>query len=138
MNNALLKRFEKHLSLNNGVLAVAVFITLTWLWGTVSAIQRNFTLQQREEDLKQQISLETLQNQNLQYQQAYFKSAEYLELSARQHFDKSSPSESELILPAHVTVSTPTPSASSAAVQSQPKSNFEQWIFFLFGNHPSA
>jgi len=134
MNSALLKRFEKHLSLNNGVLAVAVFITLTWLWGTVSAIQRNFVLQQREEDLKQQISLETLQNENLKYQEAYFKSPEYLELSARQHFDKVSPGERELILPAHTVSSEP--AAQTASVSSvQPKSNFEQWMFFLFGSH---
>lgn len=135
--NISLRRFEKHLTLNNGVLALAVFLTAAWLLGTVSAIQRNFVLQQRAEDLKQQITLATLQNQNLAYQQKYYQSPEYLELSARQHFDKASPGESEILLPAHTVSSTNTKTASSSQPL-QTKSDFEQWLYFLFGKPSSS
>lgn len=126
-----LKRFEHYLTLNNGVLLVAVLVTIGWLWGTISAIQRNFILEQQAQDLRAEISLQALQNQNAKYQQMYYKSTEYLELSAREHFDKASPGESEILLPPNTVSSEPR--SKTTAPQEAKRTNFEQWLSFLFG-----
>ena len=128
----LVQRFEHHLTLNNGVLAIAVIITASWVWGTINAIEKNFLLEQRAEDLQQQVTVQKLQNQNLQYQQHYLQTNEYLELSAREHFDKVTPGENELILPPN-TVSSPPPKT-TAAIPTKQRSNVDQWLFFLLAN----
>ncbi len=127
-----MKRLEKYLTLNNAVLTVAVLITLSWLWGTISAIQKNFLLEQQAENLKQQISVQTLKNQNLTYQKNYFNSAEFLDLAARQQPNVAGPGESVLILPPNTVSSQPSKQSSTVIVAK--RSNFEQWLYFFFGD----
>lgn len=132
MLNDLKKRIEPFLTLNNAVLAVAVFITLSWLWGTIQAIQKNFALQQKVDDLKQEISVDQLENQTLQFQQKYLNSSEYLELSARAHLNKALPGEKVINLPPNTVSATPQKSPTSA-IGIKSRSNLEQWLYFLFG-----
>src|SRR5215212_185850 len=130
------KMIDRHLTLNNGVLAVATLITLSWIWGTVQAIEKNFVLAQQKEDLVQQISLHQLENQNLQYQQAYYHSAEFLDLNARERFDKAAPGEKEIILPPNTVASPPAKTTAAAPVTQQ--GNLQQWLYFLFGQKNRA
>jgi len=128
----MLKKLRSHLTLNNGVLLVALLITASWVWGTVGAIQQNFLLQQEVDGLDQQIAFQELENQTLQFENQYYGSKEYLELSARAHLNKANPGEKVLILP-------PNTVADSGGAQTAPvtpiakRSNFEQWLYFLFG-----
>lgn len=129
----MLKNFRTHLTLNNGVLLVALLVTGSWAWGTVGAIQQNFVLQQEVDSLGQQIAYQELENQTLQFENQYYGGQEYLELSAREHLNKASSGEKLLILP-------PNTVSDKAAVVQQPvtpiskRSNFQQWLYFLFGN----
>lgn len=121
------------MTLNNGVLLVALFITVSWVWGTVDAIQQNFVLQQQVDTLSQEIGYQDLENQTIVFQNQYYNSNEYLELAARDHLNKANAGEKLLILPP----ATVSDTASTQAVTTTPiskRSNFQQWLYFLFGN----
>jgi cell division protein FtsB len=127
----LINRAKAHLNLNNGVLVVALLIAFSWVWSTIDAIQRNFKLQQQVDDLRQEIAVQDLKNKSSEFQNKYYASGEYQELSARERLNKASPGEKVLILPPNtvhseeLTVQTETPIVE--------RSNFAQWMYFLFG-----
>ena len=74
----MFKRLTSYINLNNGVLVVALLITLSWIWGTVEAIQSNFALQQQVDTLAQENAYYDLQNETLKFQQKYYQTNEYL------------------------------------------------------------
>jgi len=127
------KRVRALATLNNTVLVVALLIASTWVWSTVEAIQHNFTLQQRVDALSQQIAVDELQNKTLELQRSYYNSDQYLELSARERLGLAMPGEKLLVLPANtVKPMEQTPAAAPTATIAD-RSNFGQWMYFLFG-----
>jgi cell division protein FtsB len=131
----MLKQLRPHLTLNNGVLLVALLITVTWMWGTVGAIQQNFVLQQQVDSLSQQIGYQDLENQTLAFENQYYNSNEYLELAARDHLSKANPGEKMLILPSTTaSVASTTQQTTTVTIPITKRSNFQQWVYFLFGN----
>jgi len=130
---AAIRRARSLATLNNAVLLVALLIASTWVWSTMQAIQHNFTLQQQVDTLAQQIAVDELQNKTLQLQKAYYNSDQYVELSARERLGLAAPGEKLLVLPPN----TVKPQAQTVAVdpaQLEPeRSNFAQWMYFLFG-----
>lgn len=132
--SSLLKRVRALATLNNGVLAVAVLIASTWVWSTVEAIQHNFKLQQQVDTLSQQIAVDELQNKTLQLQKTYYGSDQYLELSARERLGLAAPGEKVVILPPN-TVKSPSSTVQTASSGGTigDRSNFAQWMYFLFG-----
>ncbi len=129
----MLAKLRSHFTLNNGVLLLALLITMSWVWGTVQAIQQNFVLQQQVDGIGQQIAFQDLENKTLEFENQYYGSNEYLELSARSHLNKSAPGEKLLILPQN-TVSDKAPATTSVVMPISKRSNFQQWLYFLFGN----
>lgn len=130
----LLHRYRHYLTIQNGTIIVAFLISMGWVWGTVQTLQKNFTYQQQVDALTQNVELERLRNENLEFQQQYFRSEEFLELSARQRLGKAAPGEKLIILPdSRNIVDTVTPGATSqtATVKS---SNLAQWVRFFFGD----
>jgi len=129
----MLHNIRPHLTLNNGVLAVALLVTVSWVWGTVGAIQQNFLLQQQVDTLAQRIDFQQLENQTLGFENQYYNSHEYLELAARDHLGKANPGEKLLVLPP-TTVTDTSPSQTTPTTPIEKRSNFQQWMYFLFGN----
>jgi len=128
----LLHRYRHYLTIQNGTIALAFIIAMGWMWGTVQTLQKNFTYQRQVDVLAQNVELEKLRNQNLQFQQRYFKSDEFLELSARQRLGKASPGEKLIILPDSRGVVDAT-SPTTEQVVPVKASNFSQWLRFFFG-----
>lgn len=128
-------RWAKGLAtLNNAVLGVALLIASTWVWSTVEAIQQNFKLQQQVDTLSEQIALDELQNKTLQLQKAYYASEQYLELSARERLGLAMPGEKVVVLPPNMVKPAPLPAAQATADGTiTERSNFAQWMYFLFG-----
>jgi cell division protein FtsB len=118
---------------------IFVIIVLLVSWSGVKSIQTNYNLQKQITALKQQNSLQQLQNSNLALQNQYYNSNQYLELSARQSFGLAAPGEKEVVVPASVaqayTVNLPgtdTPDAATKAKQPTYQRNFQSWVdFFL-------
>src|SRR5665811_63230 len=81
---------------------VFVVIVLLISWSGVKTVQTNYGLQKQISALKQQNSLQQLQNENLGLQNQYFNSNQYLELAARQNFGLAATGEKEIIVPQSV------------------------------------
>jgi cell division protein FtsB len=127
-----IRSFERYATLNNAVLAIAVFIALGWVWGTVDALGRNYKYQQQVDTARAQNELLSLQTDNLQAEQAYLNTNEYLELAAREKLNKAMPGEKLLILPKSQGGTT-----ASRAISAPAPSNVSQWVTFLLGSHNS-
>jgi cell division protein FtsB len=141
MNTTHLVKTAKHLwhrygTMNNIVIAAAFVIAMSWAWGSITTMQRNFALQKEVDKQRRELELTDLEVQTLQYQQNYYRSDEYKDLAAREHLGLASPGEKVLHLPPNsqaakqegTQVTTTQPVSSAAAV-----SNFDQWINFLIG-----
>lgn len=119
-------------------LAVFGVIVLLISWSGAKAIQTNYDLQKQISQLQQENQVWQLKDNNLQLQNEYFNTDQYLELSARQNFGLGEPGEKELIVPksvalAHtVNVSGSQNQAKASSRQPFYQRNFEAWMnFFL-------
>jgi cell division protein FtsB len=117
---------------------VFVIIVLLISWSGIKSIQTNYNLQKQISGLKQKTAVQKLENNNLELQNDYYKSGQYLELSARQNFGLAQPGEKEIIVPQNValayTVDLPTDNKIEKANDQQPayQKHFEAWVdFFL-------
>jgi cell division protein FtsB len=117
---------------------IFVVVVLLVSWSGIKSIQTNYGLQKQITALKQQNDLQKLQNSNQALQNEYYKSNQYLELSARQNFGLAAPGEKEIIVPKDVALAhaakLPKPTTADLAKEKQPayQRNFESWInFFL-------
>ena len=133
----LLNKAKVHVNLNNGVLVVALLIAFSWVWSTIDAIGRNFKLQQQVDDLRQEIAVQELKNQTAEFQNKYYSSGEYQELSARERLNKAAPGEKVLILPPNTVKSDGTQQQVPTETPIAERSNFAQWMYFLFGDKDS-
>lgn len=115
-----------------------VIIVLMISWSGIKSIQTNYGLQKQISKLNQQNSLKQLENNNLSLQNNYYKSNQYLELSARRNFGLAAPGEKEIIVPKSValTYAPPLPESDVPEIVTvkQPgyQRNIESWVnFFL-------
>jgi len=129
----IINRYRHLLTIQNAGLAVALVIALSWVWGAVITLQKNYQHQQQVDANNQKIAIMKLQNQNYKFQQAYYKSDEFLELSARQKLGLVQPGEKLVILPSSegITDTTVQTTQPTATVK---KDNFSQWLEFFFGS----
>jgi cell division protein FtsB len=115
---------------------VFVIIVLLISWSGIKTIQTNYGLQRQISGLRQQADVQKLENTNLALQNEYFKSHQYLELSARQNFGLANNGEKVLIVPKEValanTIDTPGLSDETTTQKSSPQHHFQSWVdFFL-------
>ena len=123
-------KLQKFSSLENIVLTVAVLIAISWVWGTMSALQDNYRLQGQVNQLKQTVKQSQLEADNLALENQYYASAEYQELEARARFNKAASGEHLLILPPNTPVQD---KEDTTASPFQASNNFKAWLDFFFG-----
>jgi len=117
------------------VILVAGVIALSWAWGSVMAMQKNYELQQ-ELDLKNRDKLVAeIQYETLQYEQKYIQSSEYQEIAARDKLGLVKPGEQVLLFPDDGTSESANSSESNSSSTKTEDSNFSQWVNFLFGGN---
>lgn len=138
----MLNNFHKYLSFNDFMLLGALLVALGLSWNTVTAMQRNYRLQQKYDQLQAEVELLDLQNQNLKYNIAYLKTNDYLELAARDKFSKSLPGENLVYLPGNSEANR-APVAKNTVQKAKPEStgwqaNLQAWWKFLRGKQPSS
>jgi cell division protein FtsB len=117
---------------------VFVIIVLLISWSGIKTIQTNYSLQKQISSLRQQNDVQKLQNGNLELQNEYYNSDQYLDISARQNFGLAAPGEKMVIVPEKValahTVQLPSDAKKVTATDKKPvyQRNFESWVnFFL-------
>ena len=121
---------------NNVVALVALFIAVSWAWGSVNVLQRNYALQREIDDKNRDLKLTQLKVQTERFQQSYYKSDEYKELAVRQRLGLVFPDEKVLILPENSKEAALSDKRNDAerTIALQP-TNVEQWMNFLFGGN---
>ncbi len=92
-------KLTKYFGFNDLILVGALLVALGLGWNTVTAMQRNYYLQQKYNQLSSEVELQKVKNQNLKYNIAYLKTDEYLEVAAREKFNKAAPGETMVYLP---------------------------------------
>lgn len=119
-----------------------VIVVLLISWSGVKSIQTNYALQKQITGLNQQNNLQALQNTNIQLSNNYYKSNQYLELSARQNFGLAAAGEKEIVVPKSValakTKDIPVPSSAVTKTVSRERNNFEAWVDFFLHRNASA
>ena len=138
MKFKLPQHWRSYITLQNGAVALGLLIAISWSWGTVSTLQKNFELQQQVDTLDQEVELANLQNQNLKFQQNYLRSNEFLEISAREKLGKVAPGEKLIILPDSSGVTDTVTEARRPATVAVKPSNFSQWMRFFFSDKQSG
>jgi cell division protein FtsB len=136
------KRFQQLIDVRNIVLYLFAIIVLAITWSGVKTVQRNYELQKKIAELKQQNTVIDLQNQNTNLKNKYLETDEYLELAARQNLGLAAPGEKVMIVPKNVAMKYVDPSLEQSGVKntSQPadqrskySKNLEAWRDFLLG-----
>jgi hypothetical protein len=128
----LIPRYRHLLTIQNAGLAIAVIIALSWVWGSVVTLQKNYKYQRQVDENNQRIELTKLQNKTYEYQQAYFKSDEFLELTARAKLGLALPGERLVLLPSSEGIKDTVSAQKASAVTADNESNFARWMRFLF------
>ena len=70
---------------------------MSWAWGSIESMQKNYELQRSIDNKRQQVEIEKLQVALLEYESKYYQSEEYQELTIRQRTGKGLPGEKQLI-----------------------------------------
>ena len=63
---------NQYATTNNAVVFVAFFIAISWAWGSVSVMQRNYKLQREIDSKERQVTLMGLENERLKYEKKVF------------------------------------------------------------------
>jgi cell division protein FtsB len=134
-----MSKFLKNLFETNQIVrVVGIVIAMSLVWQTVKVVQRNYSLQQQVDRLHDEVAILELQNQRLKFDIEYFKTDSYLELAARQEFDKRAAGERVLALSQDDAVDLPLPEdRATGPPKSEYQQNLEQWLYFLFKIEPS-
>lgn len=113
------------------VLMVVIIAVAVWMAMVIQVLNNNYKLQRQVDNAKLDSQMLELENQNLRLEQLYYRTDEYMELSARSLLGKALPGEHLVVLPR---VSHAGKAKRSGGVVVT-KSNFDQWLDFLFGQN---
>jgi cell division protein FtsB len=119
---------------------IFVSIVLLISWSGVKSIQANYGLQKQITSIKEQNGLQALQDENLKLQNEYYKTNQYLELSARENFGLAESGEQELLVPKNVALAHTINIAmindqTTIAKTSTSQGNLESWVNFFLHRH---
>ena len=125
-----------------GYIVIIIFFFYT-VWGSISAMQRNYLMQRQLTEKELQLKLVKLQVENLELEKAYYQTDEYKDLSARTSMGLATNGESFLILPPNSEMASKiedkisiSPNVLLQDTAKVDESNFSQWKKFLFGENP--
>jgi cell division protein FtsB len=147
IKNALTSKKAKQLAdARNIGLYIFGLVVVAIAWSGAKTVQNNYALQKQISTLKQQNVVLQLQNQNTALQNEYYKTNQFLELSARQNLGLAAPGEQVMIVPKNVAMSYVDPNLAKNASRSDNTTadkragyikNLEAWRDFLLGRRAS-
>ncbi len=120
-----------YLTAENIVLGVALILCLSWAWASITAMSRNWELEQSLQEKQLDKAKIALQVEKLKLEQEYYLTDEYKELTARAKLGKMQDGEFLLILPENSKTAKEKYKQADTN-QIVQKTNFEEWLEFLF------
>ena len=127
IRRAKYKASKDWFTIDNLIMVCALIIAAAWIWGSISAMERNYKLQLQLEIKNREKIISEIKYKTLKYENQYLKSDEYQELAARENLGLVNPGEHVLILSKY-------PENKEKRLVDQKKdSNFIQWMNFIFG-----
>ena len=117
---------------HNIVTIVAIVVCLYWAWGAIMSTSRNWALEGKLKNRQLEAAKLQLEVETNRLEQQYYKTEEYQELMARTKLGKKAKGETMVILPENSEAAR-TKYIKTETVQSELRSNFSQWLDFLFG-----
>ena len=112
---------------------MGVGLCLIWTWGAISAMSRNWELEQRLIARQNELSLLQLEIESLELENQYYASEEYQELAARDLRNKIADGETLIYLPANSDFAKHKHENIIVKEEAEEPTNFEQWMSFIFG-----
>lgn len=131
MLDRLGRKFVHFWTVSRLVLMVVIVAVAVWMAMVIQVLNNNYKLQRQVDNAKLDSQMLELENQNLRLEQLYYRTDEYMELSARSLLGKALPGEHLVVLPRASHTGKAKRSGSVVAT----KSNFDQWLDFLFGQN---
>ena len=126
---------HKYLTTNNVVVAVGLIIAIGFIFSSLDAMERNYSLQKELDDKSRELIVAQLGEASAELEQRYYKTDEYKELAVRQRLGLGSAGEKLLILSDDSTNKTSETAATTAISTTEQKGNFWQWVDFLSGKN---
>jgi cell division protein FtsB len=128
---------HQYLTQSNALVAVALVVAVSWAWGSVSVLQRNYLLQRKVDAKQRELELAQLEVETLEFQQSFYRTAEFQELEARRVLGLASPGEKVLMLPPNTEEAKKVGIDSRVGAVQVPvrPSNFQQWLDFFGGRN---
>ena len=110
-------------------------------FSTLNIISRNYKLQKQVDKLNSEIELLKLQNQELEYRIAYYRTDAFIEKEARDKLSLQAPGEHVVIFPNKIpTTAEPQLNAQQQAATEpfiqRSQTNLQHWLYFLFRIEP--
>ena len=122
---------RKYFNLQTATIIVALYIAISWAWGALNMMDRNYKLQKELSKKQQELQLIEVESITLELEKKYYQTREYQELAARKNLGLVLPGEKVLILPPNT--STDSTSKKDSTDKITKKSNFQEWMDFLSG-----
>lgn len=135
-------KLKNLLTTRNVLSVIAVLFILYGSYATLKVIGYNYQLQKDIDQLRAEVELLDLQNKQLEYSIAYYKTDAFADREARDKLGLQAPGEQVVIFPDKIpreleTPKTPQQIAEEQNFTQRSKSNLDQWLFFLFKKEPS-
>jgi len=129
---------------NVGLLVFTVILLLI-TWSGIKTVQTNYGLQKQIARLEQENAVRGLENTNLAFQNQYYTTSQYQEVTARQNLGLGAAGETELLVSkeaalSHTVKQPSVATTASSVVPHQPpwQRNFRAWIDFFLHRGASA
>lgn len=119
----------------NVVLLAAAICCLTWTWGSIDSMTRNWSLAQELMERQREKAILELEVETLELENEYYASTEYKELAARKYQNKKLPGETMIYLPDNSIAARTKHKTQDEeiTIADTTMTNLEQWMAFLFG-----
>jgi cell division protein FtsB len=117
---------------SNIVLFVAIILCLVWSYGAIESMSRNWQLEEKLKTRQLEAAKLKVEVETLELEQEYYQTDEYKELMARIKSNRMLPGETMVIMPKN-SESAINRHSEPTKEMTTPRSNFSQWLDFLFG-----
>jgi len=127
-------RIKRGFSRERIFFSLAVLACLAWTFSAISAMSRNWELEQRLVAKRYERDILQLEIESLELENRYYASEEYQELAARARQNKIGEGETLIYLPDNSDYAKHKHDGVTVEEAIEEPANYEQWFTFIFGS----